>query len=185
MYLISHSNLNSYLTTELWHRVQTTPDGRRITFSDEQGDRKSIRLGKVSQSTAQIVRGFIEDIAESRRHGISPDPSTRRWLKKLDGRMRSKLARVGLIRSGERKKRKPEILCEFMDRYIEMKSKTLAPVSIEIHKKARRNLVDFFSEDKLLRDDTEGDAVDFREFLVGEKGYAESTVRKRCAKGSE
>ncbi|MHC4329877.1 MAG: tyrosine-type recombinase/integrase [Planctomycetota bacterium] len=48
----------------------------------------------------------------------------------------------------------------------------------------RRNLIDFFGENKPLREITPGDADQWRLYLLGQ-GLAENTVRRRCKMGKQ
>jgi len=106
------------------------------------------------------------------------DDETSRWLMNVGGVLRQKLAKVGLI---------TELvectLGPFVDDYIEKRS-NLKPATIRVLELAKKNLVDYFGGDKLLRQVTAGDAADFREALK-KSGLAESTTRKRCSVASQ
>src|SRR4051812_4803326 len=96
------------------------PNGnRRILFVGKEGKRRTIRLGKVSQSAAEKVNVRIEALVFASITGDSPDDKTARWLTELDDRFIEKLARAGLA-----KKRQPapeSTLEPFIDSYIKVR----------------------------------------------------------------
>lgn len=79
------------------------PGGRRrILFVDGDGNRKAIRLGKMSKRQAEAVKLKIEDLVASKLSGSTPCDETARWLKAADDTLRDKLATVGLAERRER-----------------------------------------------------------------------------------
>jgi len=61
------------------------PNGRRrILFVDTEGNRKTIRLGKMSKRQAETVKLRIEDLAASKLSGGTPSDETARWLSSID-----------------------------------------------------------------------------------------------------
>jgi integrase len=150
--------------------------GRRtIQFYGTDGRRRSIRLGKISKRQAESVKIRIEDLVGSAINAGPIRDETSRWLAGLDETLRSKLAAVGLIKGGSKGK-----LGEFIDSYILTRQKTVKPSTKVRWGQARRLLVEKFGEDRRLREFTEGDAEDFRFWLLGTKKMTEATVRKRC-----
>ena len=61
------------------------------------GKRKTIRLGKVPQKTAEGVKTKVQNLVAAALTGQSPDDETSRWVRNLDTVMADKLAAVGLI----------------------------------------------------------------------------------------
>ena len=70
---------------------------RRILFVAGDGKRKTIRLGKVNQRTAEAAKVKIEALVAASLTGHAVDNDTARWLAELDQAMLDKLCKVGLI----------------------------------------------------------------------------------------
>ena len=68
----------------------------RIMFSDGNGKRKSIRLGKTTKKAAGTVLSHVEEIISCRLAGRSLPQETSDWLGKLPDATLAKLAKVGL-----------------------------------------------------------------------------------------
>lgn len=56
----------------------------------------------------------------------------------------------------------------------------MKPATIIAYHNTRRNLIEFFGPNKPLRDITQGDADDYRLFLLRNERLSENTTRKRC-----
>ena len=154
--------------------ITKQPNGRRmIQFIGPDKRRRSIRLGKVPQKTAEAVKLRVEALVASVITGHAIDDETARWVAGLDEAMAQRLAAVGLIRPKARSS-----LGAFIDGYIASRS-DVKPATITVFGQTRRNLIDLFGPDKALRDITEGDADEFRLHLVREN-LADNTVRRRC-----
>ena len=79
-----------------------TNDGggrRRIQFVDTEGNRRAIRLGKVSERRAEEVKFRVERILEAKITGFAIEAETARWIAELPDALADKLARVKLIPS--------------------------------------------------------------------------------------
>ncbi len=148
--------------------------GRRIIqFSDANGDRKTIRLGKVNQRTAEAIKLRVENLASAAISGHAVDDETARWVADLDEVMVDKLAAVGLVARRQRAR-----LEAFLDAYIATRCDTKASTQT-VYGHTRRNLIEYFGADRPLRNITPGDADDWRLDLI-RQGLAENTVRRRC-----
>ena len=91
-------------------------NGRRmIQFVAADGKRRSIRLGKVSQRTAEAIKIKVEQLNTATIAGHTPDDETARWLAGLDQVLAKKLARAGLIVDSDRH---TATLGPFLDQYI-------------------------------------------------------------------
>ena len=75
---------------------------RRILFMAGDGSRKAIRLGKVSKSQAEKVRGYVESLIGGLITGAAVDDETSRWLAALPDTLHNRLAAVGLVKSRTR-----------------------------------------------------------------------------------
>jgi integrase len=183
--------------------IGNDPEGRkRILFFSPQGKRKTIRLGKVSKRQAEHVKSHVEALASARRHGTILDDRTQDWLRDLDDAFREKIADLGLIGPILQ-----ATLGPFLDEYIAKRQSLvdagrLSADTLRIERATVRSLLEHFGSAKRLRDITEGDAEDFRNYLLTSGGspvkrcgpatvvrkrrpLAEPTVRKRCSIASK
>src|SRR6476619_6575085 len=84
--------------------ISNDPGGkRRILFFDPSGERKQIRLGKVSKWTAERIKTRVEKLVEALQFGGTMEPDLVQWVKDLKPTLAKKLARVGLIPNPEPK----------------------------------------------------------------------------------
>ena len=84
--------------------IANDPGGKkRILFANAEGDRKAIRLGKVSQRSAEGVKYRVEQLLEAQMLKRSMEADLTQWVADLDPRMVKKLAAVGLIAKPEPK----------------------------------------------------------------------------------
>ena len=154
--------------------LSTDPKGHRmIQFMAADGKRRTIRLGKVSRRQSESVKVRVERLVAAQLTGHAVDDETARWISDLDRQMAEKLARVGLIPEVEKM-----CLGPFWDRYFSSRQ-DVKPATLTVWRHTRRNLTDFFGEDRTLKSITRGDAEEWRLSLVT-GGLAESTIRKRC-----
>lgn len=70
---------------------------RRILFVHPNGKRPTIRLGRVSQRTAEGIKYRVEQLLESLQFHRPMEPDLIEWVKGLESPLAKKLARVGLI----------------------------------------------------------------------------------------
>jgi integrase len=154
--------------------IANDPNGRRrILFIGADGQRRPIRLGKMSRRKAEAIKVKVEDLVASGIAGHAPDDETSRWLAGLDDQLRDKLARVGLLAS-----RPKTTLGAFIDGYTGQRVDVKASTKL-VYRRVRKHLVEYFGPDKPLRDITPGDADAWRLHLI-EKGLADNTVRRSC-----
>jgi len=148
---------------------------RRILFVASDGKRPTIRLGKVSQRTAEGVKYRVEELLESLKFNRSMEADLAQWVIDLESRLAKKLARVGLIPKLEAKPAATlaAFLKDFTTRRIDVK-----PATKEVWSQVVRNLLEPFGADRDLASITEADAEDFKMFLVAAK-LASTTVSKR------
>jgi len=147
---------------------------KRIGFTAGDGTRKSLRLGKATLRQAEAVKVRVEQLvmASAGVTGVIDD-ETAKWLTGLDEVFYDKLAAVGL--AAERHSAK---LGAFVTAYIQERNDVKSGTAT-FYGHTRRNLIDFFREDRPLREITPGDADQWRLYLLGQ-GLAENTVRRRC-----
>ncbi len=151
------------------------PNGRkRIQFKGADGARRTIRLGKCSRRQGEAVKFRVEQLslAASGATGVV-DADTVQWLAGLGDEMYGRLAAAGLAEA-----RTSATLGGFLADYLEGRT-DLKRGSLLVYGHCRRNLVEFFGEDKPLRTITEEEASAWRTYLT-EQGLSPATVAKRC-----
>ena len=142
----------------------------RIQF-DLGGKRPTVRLGKMVKRQAESFRDRVDELLAI-REGAAITPTFREWLKTLGDDMRNKLTRAGLLESQDIK-----TLAKFLDDYtagrddVKMTTRT-------VYGHTRRNLVEYFKEDRKIDSITQGDAEEWRRYMQRE-GLSDATVRRR------
>ena len=156
--------------------ISKDPGGRRrILFVAPDGLRKPIRLGKVTQKTAETIKLHVEHLASSAASGCAVELQTARWVSEIGSDLADKLAAVGLI--AKRNAPKNETLETFLNAYVDGRTDIKPRTTINL-KHAAQALVGFFGADKPLADVTPGAADDFRVFLTGKLALGENTARR-------
>lgn len=156
--------------------IANDPGGkRRILFTLPNGDRKAIRLGKVSQRTAEGIKYRVEQLVEALQFNRPMEPELAQWVKDLEPRLTKKLARVGLIPNPEAKP--TATLGAFLTSYIASRA-DLKPATKIVRKLVARDLNEYFGEVRDVNTITPGNADDYKQWLVGRK-LAPTTIHKR------
>ena len=176
-------SFHSQLTTNLLSRginimaciVNQKSGCRTIQFVGAGRRRKSIRLGKMSQRQAEAIKFRVEQLIAAQRSGVPVDAETAGWLSKLDDTMADRLAAVGLMPS--RKRDGQANMGPFLDAYLKRRT-DVKPATKEVWRQVMLNLKNFFGDARALESISEGDAEDFKLYLIGEK-LASTTVHKR------
>ena len=153
--------------------------GRRtIQFKDTDGSRKSIRLGKCDQKTAQAIRTQIEHLSAAKGNGTAIPLQTTEWLRTIDEALRGRIAATGLI-----DQRKSANLGEYLANYIERRVDA-KPRTVKKWNTTRRMLMDHLGADRDIRTVSAGNADSFKLYLIskkkkdGTKFYSPSTLHK-------
>jgi integrase len=161
--------------------ISNDPGGkRRILFFDANGERKQIRLGKVSKWTAERIKTRVVKLVEHLQFGGTMEPDLVQWVKDQKPMSAKKLARVGLIPDPEPKA--VTLLGAFLDAYIAGRS-DVKPLTMRHLKDSRRFLVAFFGENRELASTTQGDADDYRRHLANKLG--DNSVRRQCGRAKQ
>ena len=145
---------------------------RRILFVGADRQRRAIRLGKVSQRTAEEIKTRVELLNTAKIMGQPIDGDTAQWVARRESKLADKLAAVGLI-----PKRQSAKLGNFLDKYIAGRL-DVKPATKEIWGQGKRGLIDYFGAEKPVKEITAGDADNYKMHLIGQK-LATMTVRKR------
>ncbi len=130
-------------------------------FVDPNGVRRTIRLSNVSKTKAGTFYAHLDNLVEARRLGEKIPGDTLNFLKALDDRLHKKLVKFGLLEPREvpdeveSKQDQPALLGEFLDGYI-TKRTDVKPATRTFYGHTRRNLVEFFGEQKPVPDITGG-----------------------------
>ena len=155
------------------------PGGKkRIIFTNPDGNRKTVYLGKMPLATARGIKHKIECLVIAKTSGQPVEQETAAWVRDLPNELADKLANVGLI-----PKRENTTLGPFVRAYIE--SRTDVKKSTREHlERVEKDLIDCFTSGKPLQDFTDGDGDKFRLYLLG-RGLGENTVRRRCGRAKQ
>jgi integrase len=148
---------------------------RRILFVHPNGRRPAIRLGKVSQRTAEGFKYRVEQLLEAIQFNRAMEPELAEWVLKLEPTIAQKLVKAELIPPPDVKSATTlgAFLTDFTSRRIDVK-----PATKEVWSQVVRNLKEHFGADRDLATVNEADAEDFKMFLIGQK-LAPTTVHKR------
>lgn len=152
--------------------ISNDPNGhRRIQFSNADGERKTLRLGKVTRRHAESVKVKVEDLVSANITGHAPRDDTSRWLVTLDRKLHDKLAIAGLTQRRHKAK-----LDDFIEGYLEQRL-DVKPGTLKVMEQARRHLVGCLGAGVDIRQVTPADADMYKAYLLGRK-CANSTVNK-------
>ena len=164
---------------------------RRIQFVAPNGKRPTIRLGKVSQRSAEAVKYRVEQLLAAKLTGHAVDADTARWVAQLKPKMADKLVRVGLI--SKRSDTGDVTLAEHVAGYISKRT-DVKPATLTHWRQAQRSLLTYFGEDRPLGSITAGDARDWERWLrtpaarmirhakrTTNEGLSPNTARKRVS----
>jgi integrase len=168
---------------------------KRVFFSDSNGERRILYLGKVSQKSALVVKCHVENLVAAKLSGHAIDPATAAWLASLDEVMTRKLARACLIdnRQAKRECTLEDHLDDYFTRRIDVKQSTRTHWG-----HTKRLLIRYFGGTTLLSSITAGDARDWecwlktgesRESRYGDvdadQRLATNTARKRVSNAKQ
>ena len=148
---------------------------RRVQFIHPDGRRLPIRLGKVSQRTAEAFARRVEQLLECMRLKQPMDADLASWVTELEAKTADKLAQYGLIPA--RTRSEPTALAAFISRYVDGRH-DVKPATKEIWRQGQNGLVAFFGSDKPMDAVTEGDADEYKQRMI-QDGLAMATIRKR------
>ncbi len=152
------------------------PNGtKRVLFVDADGQRKAIYLGKCDGKRAETIARRVEALLSAKISGQSCPRPTAVWLAEIGGgKLADKLAAVGLVEAPKR-----TALGPFLRTY-PLARTDVKPATLEVWQQPCRNLIEFFGDDKPLRNITAGDCEQFKARLLTQK-LAPATLAKRLA----
>jgi integrase len=146
---------------------------KRVLFTDGDGERRSVRLGKVSVKAAESFRLRVEALLAAKELHQSPDAELAAWLHDLPERMHARLVRVGLTdpRASATRVTLGGLLAAF---FAGVDVKPATRVRMEQVKTA---MVDYFTDARDVATIDEADAESWRAKLK-EHGYAPATISR-------
>ncbi len=151
---------------------------RRVLFSDPNGERKTVHLGKVPKSAAETVRVHVGHLASSLRTRTAVPPETSAWVGNLDDIMRGKLSNVGLCDPPV--KRESMTLGGFLAEYVASRNDSKASTHL-VYGHTRRYLQDYFGADRKLETIKATEAEAWRAWLATDQRREDDTIRKALA----
>ena len=166
--------------------ISTDANGnRKIQFSDGNGQRKIVRIGKPSMKAADVILAKIEAILEAKLSCRSLAPEVATWVGEIPDLLAKRLAAVGLIAPREKRQADATKLGEFIDAYLASRT-DIKPRTRTCLLQVRSNLVEYFGENKPLCDITPGDADEWRRWMLTcEKKLGDNTVRRRAGRAKQ
>ena len=144
---------------------------KRIQWMHTDGNRKAIRLGKISVRTAESFLSYFERLVGAIQTNTPIDPQTAQWLSGLSDELHSKLVKQGL--AVPRATREVHTLGSMLDEYFQtmiVKGSTRTRYA-----QTQRLLVEYFTPDRALDSITARDGDQWRAWMVG-KGFAEAKI---------
>lgn len=144
----------------------------RIRYLDPSGSRQTIYLGAMPVKQARQIMLYVEGLITAKLSNTQMGQDVARWVGEVTGKLRSRLAELGLIQDVE-----TVSLGAFVDRYIADHSGKASTKTV--WRRCQKHLQSFFKAGKLIHDIGKADAVKFRAFLI-RKGLADNTVRRTC-----
>lgn len=167
--------------------VVTTKSGRekglkRISFIGLDKRRREIRVGRISQTKAQIICGHIETLLQSVRVGLrTPERTTAEWLGQLPDAFFEKLVRFGLVlpREAVAEPETPTV-GKLIDQYISRRGKVKESTE-QVWRRVQKHLIEYFGG-RPIGSITTGDAEDWSNHLASreENPLSDATVRRHC-----
>jgi len=161
--------------------ISREPGGRRtIQFVGRDKKRRSIRLGKCPQRTAEAIKVKVEALVSASLSKQAVDDETARWLTTIGDDLAEKLAAVGLIPD---RKRPTMALGKFIEEYIEARNIT-KPNTLKNYKATEKSLLAYFGADRLLAEVTPGDCDEWEAWQKGQ-GYAKATISRNVKRAKQ
>jgi len=149
-------------------------EGRfRVFWLDQNGNRRSFRLGKISKRNAERFLTYFERLLEAKALGLTPDPETQRWLTEMHPDLLHRLAEAGLAEARQRVQ-----LDQFLKDWMARRS-DYGPGTLDAWSRSINDLLAYFGPEKPLADIKITDAEAFRQHLKERRRLSDSTINKR------
>jgi len=159
--------------------LSISADGlKRVRFKGADGQRRTIRLGRLAKKDAETVRSYVSRLESSQQIGKPPDLDTLNWLDRISDELHSKLARVGLVAE-----RQCATLGGFIDKYIASKA-IKKQNTAKNYAATRKSLLEFFGAETPLASITPGACDEWRDSQVA-KGYSPATIGRNVKRARQ
>lgn len=147
------------------------------------GRRHTLRLGRqITEKAANEVGRHIDSIMESRKHGLAFPADTAKWIERLSNELRLQLVQMEVIE--DTGGRTLQALGPFITDYL--RSRTDLELSTRGNlETAKRWLVKYFGEQRMLGSITAGEADAYRVWLGTEGKQAPNTVKRLCSRAKQ
>ena len=144
-----------------------------IQFTDNNGERHSMRTGNLTEDEARVLKSKITDLANAAYYGLPLRDDTVAWLSSINISLYNKLAKHGLVKPRNKAKLKDFILNFIKNHHVKQSTKGT------LHR-AKRYLVEFFGPDCDMRSIDSEQASRWFHWMTQErdKPLSESTARK-------
>lgn len=149
---------------------------KRIVFTDADGKRRTIWLGKLPVRAAEAIKVKVECLVASKMSGCGLGRETAHWVAELPQGLAEKLMRVELISP-----RETTTLGDFLDKYIASRT-DLKPNTLKNYKQTQRSMIGYFGQERRLRDITPGDTDAWQVHLRNRVALATAGRRVKRAK---
>lgn len=142
--------------------LSTSATGLREIIVVVGGQRKKIRLGRITKKQAESILRKVEHLSACKTSGASIDGDLAAWLGSLPDQdtLLRRLVTLGLTGARKRTER-GHTLKQLVDKFVAMKEPTLAPRSTEKLKGSLVNLTEFLGEDCIIESVTVASASEF------------------------
>jgi hypothetical protein len=146
-----------------------------VQVKDRTQKRRTIRLGKVSERQARVIKAHIEHLALAQLSRIAAPMETTAWVEQIaGGALHEKLTRIGLV-----KPRKTALLGPYFKQYIAGRT-DLSHHTILNLQQTERVTVQHFGTERDMITITRADARDWQRKLLAK--YAVATVAMHVKK---
>jgi integrase len=157
---------------------------KRIDFYDGKGDRKSIRIGKMSVRDAEKIQGKIAELNAAAINGTTIEPELAKWLADRPAKLYGKLVKVGLAKPREESVTVSTTLGPFLADFI-AKHSDVKETTTTVYGRWQKKLNEFFGENKPIEQINVAEAKDFKRWLKTDKKLAKNTIARGCGVASQ
>lgn len=152
--------------------ISTDSKGNRRILFIADGQRKAVRLGRVSMKQAEFARLRIEQLLAGKNSGTL-DEEAAKWLGTVDDRMHARLARAGLVAP---RSVAYATLGTLLDAFVKVLD--VKPGTMKTLLQTRKSLEAHFGTTKAVREINQQECEAWRTSMV-DAGLAPATVSKR------
>ncbi len=145
---------------------------RRICFTDGNGGRKTLYLGKAAKKSAESICCRVEEILENKAFNRAHAAELANWINGLPPAMRKKMVGVGLLDAAPPTMTVEELIIRFLV------DADVKPATRAAYRQTTQSLIKSLGSTKSISQLTVADADTWRKECVAE-GLAKATIAKR------